>query len=329
MIWLTWRQLRTQAGATYALLAVLAVILATTGSQLLHLYETAGADFLTRLTEADNSLYLVGALAVMALPALIGMFWGAPLITRELDAGTHRLVWNQGVTRTRWLITKLGLTGLAAMAAAGALSLAVSWWAGPIDATADGSSVLAGFYFPRLSPLMFDARGVAPIGHAAFAFTLGVTLGVLIRRTLPAMIVTLVAFITVQVAVPLWVRPALIAPARLTTPISAANFRLWDGENVKVLIDKPGAWTIGQHTIDAAGRSVAAPSWIPDCLGQVRAELDTGCLDRLGRLGYRQLVSYQPAGRFWTFQWYELGIFLALAVLLALFCAWWIRRHVS
>ena len=56
---------------------------------------------------------------VLVLPALIGLFWGAPLIARELEAGTHRLVWNQSITRTRWLAVKLGLTGLAAMVAAG------------------------------------------------------------------------------------------------------------------------------------------------------------------------------------------------------------------
>ena len=42
------------------------------------------------------------------MPALIGAFWGAPLITREFEAGTFRLAWNQSVTRARWLAIKLG-----------------------------------------------------------------------------------------------------------------------------------------------------------------------------------------------------------------------------
>jgi transposase len=120
---------------------------------------------------------------VLVLPALIGLFWGAPLITRELEAGTHRLVWNQTITRTRWLAVKLGLTGLATITAAGLGSLAVTWWSSPIDKTATND-------FPRMGPLLFDARGVVPIGYAAFAFALGVTVGMLVRRTLPAMAIT-------------------------------------------------------------------------------------------------------------------------------------------
>ena len=46
------------------------------------------------------------------VPAVVGAFWGAPLVARELEAGTHRLAWNQAVTRTRWLTTKLAVTAL-------------------------------------------------------------------------------------------------------------------------------------------------------------------------------------------------------------------------
>ena len=54
------------------------------------------------------------------------MFWGAPLIARELEAGTHRLAWNQSVTRTRWLAIKLAIVGAATAAVAGLLSWAVT-----------------------------------------------------------------------------------------------------------------------------------------------------------------------------------------------------------
>lgn len=53
-----------------------------------------------------------------------------------------------------------------------------------------------------------------------------------------------------------------------------------------------------------------------------------GDLARLHRL-YEVVVSYQPAGRFWTLQLYELGIYLALAIALAAFCGYWIRARVS
>ena len=51
---------------------------------------------------------------VLVVPALIGMFWGAPLIAHELETGTFRLAWTQSVSRRRWLLVKMGLVGLAA-----------------------------------------------------------------------------------------------------------------------------------------------------------------------------------------------------------------------
>ena len=47
----------------------------------------------------------------------------------------------------------------------------------------------------------------------------------------------------------------------------------------------------------------------------------------VNRLHIRQVVTYQPANRFWSFQWEETAIFLALAFLLAGFCFWWIHRQ--
>ena len=80
---------------------------------------------------------------MLALPALIGLFWGAPLIARELEAGTHRLVWNQSVTRGRWLAVKLGLIGLAAAAATGCRPRGDLVVVSRDDAAASGSRIAA------------------------------------------------------------------------------------------------------------------------------------------------------------------------------------------
>jgi hypothetical protein len=185
MIWLTWRQFRAAATMMAAALAALAAILALTGPGVADDYATGIAactqsgcsDFVRQFFNHHQGPFLAVTAVVLVLPALIGLFWGAPLITRELEAGTHRLVWNQSITRTRWLAVKLALTGLAAMTAAGLGSLAVTWWSGPIDKTAAN--------FPKMGPLLFDARGIVPIAYAAFAFALGVTVGMLVRRTCP------------------------------------------------------------------------------------------------------------------------------------------------
>ncbi|MGI8331699.1 ABC transporter permease [Actinomadura scrupuli] len=333
MIWLTWRQFRTQAAVVYGAIAVFAVALAATGPRLAHQYRTRGNDFLREISGTCTGLYVAGVLAVLALPFIIGLFWGAPLVTRELDAGTHRLAWTQ-TTRTRWLVTKLGLTGLAAMAAAGLLSLAVTWWAGPIDEAIGNVTGMPGpglLIFPRLSPEIFDARGLVPVGHAALAFVLGVTIGVIVRRTLPAMAIVLAVFAVVQVTMSVGVRPHLVAPEHLTTTVTNANLmNLNMFNNLTVTIDKPGAWVISQHTVNAAGHPAPVPSWMLSCPpGSGSGPASRECLARFTRLGYRQQVTYQPAGRFWALQLYETVIYLVLAGLLGGLCTWWIRHRLS
>jgi hypothetical protein len=122
-------------------------------------------------------LYLLSVGTILLAPAVIGLFWGAPLIARELETGTDALAWNQSVTRTRWLAVKLTVGALVAMAATEALCLMQSWWAAPIGrAVGDGASsgVLAQ---GRFTQLVFDTHGITPLGYAAFAFALGVTAG--------------------------------------------------------------------------------------------------------------------------------------------------------
>ena len=45
--------------------------------------------------------------------------------------------------------------------------------------------------------------------------------------------------------------------------------------------------------------------------------------------GYTRLTSYQPANRFWPFQWIEGGWLLALSVLLIAATVWLVRRRAA
>jgi hypothetical protein len=338
MIWLTWRQFRAQAIVVCGTLAALAAILAITGPKLAHEYaaglstcgDHGGCLSFNDQFFTDHVPPYFGLVAiVMVVPAVIGLFWGAPLITRELEAGTHRLVWNQSITRTRWLAVKLGFTGLVAVAAAGLGSLAVSWWSSPIDQAAVGE-------FPRLSPLMFDARGIAPMGYAAFAFALGVTVGMLVHRTVPAIAVTLAVFAVAQLVMPLWVRPNLIAPVQVETLITATNLngvKLGNGGTVRgmeVTIDQPGAWIISNQTIKSGQVVDTLPAVAADCMPQGPTDpnpaAEPACFTALADLGHRQRVTYQPENRFWTLQGYETAIFAFLTLLLAGVSFWRIRR---
>ncbi|GGS98323.1 transporter [Planobispora rosea] len=347
MIWLTWRQLRGAALMTAVLLVILAAVLVPTGSQLAADYAgglaacTRGDDclgFYDQLFDDYEIPFLASILIVLILPAMIGLFWGAPLITRELEAGTHLLVWNQSITRTRWLAVKLGFTGLIAVAAAGVTGLAVTWWSGPLDQSAREG-------FALMAPLVFSARGIAPLGYAAFAFTLGVTVGMLVRRTLPAMALTLVAFLAIQLAMPLLVRPHLIPPVTSAFEIGRENV---DGFGINrdgtfdirlnsAIPGHAGAWVLSSELVDPSGRTVAASgadgriTGVPTTSGPCApaAGSPDGCPAEVNRLGYRQKATYQPLERFWPLQWIETGIYAVLALGLTWFCFRWIRRRLT
>lgn len=161
----------------------------------------------------NEVVYQFASYAVYGVPALLGIFWGAPLIAREIEAGTLQLVWHQSITRIRWLATKLGIGIGAAAASAGLLSWAITAWAHHIDHTQQN----------RIEPSIFGARGIVPIGYAVFAFVLGVTLGMLIRRTVPAMAATLVSYVAVVVSMPLWIRAHLVPATHTTPPLNAGG----------------------------------------------------------------------------------------------------------
>src|SRR5262245_3376143 len=126
MIWLTWRQFRLAALPVFVTLGAVALALVLTGPDLYRDY----ADLLGRcargcIGDAYDHFFFPRAgvyfgliLLVTAVPVIVGVFWGAPLISREFETGTQELVWQQSVPRRRWLAAKVGIVGLAAIATA-------------------------------------------------------------------------------------------------------------------------------------------------------------------------------------------------------------------
>jgi hypothetical protein len=136
--WLVWRQYRASTAITGVLVGLFAVLLVITG---LNMASQFHADFGACL--AANScqfprggvLFGSGALGVivqfsLAVPAILGMFLGAPAVAREAETGTAHFVWTQAVTRRRWLTVKAGWLLLAALAWGGAVGALVTWWSG-------------------------------------------------------------------------------------------------------------------------------------------------------------------------------------------------------
>jgi hypothetical protein len=326
MTWLAWRQSRLQFLIAACALLLLTLTFALTEPGLNHLYAEYGthpAAFLAQVrTGGYPVLYFAGSAVMYLIPLVIGAFWGAPMIARELEAGTYRLTWNQSVTRTRWLLVKVAIAGGAAMIFAGIAGLLLSWWAGPIDRV--GGFPVGTSQLSRFEPLVFGTRGIVPIGAAALAFMIGVTAGLLVRKTIPAMGLTLAIFAAALVAMPLWVSPRLITPVQYTRPV-VANLAAMEmtssGELNDPVTSLPGAWIRTDQIITAQGKVFSLPQ-VPACQTGTQSQCDA----YLAQQPLRQHVVYQPASRYWAFQILETVIWLAIAVVLAGFCTWRIRR---
>ncbi|HEY3089049.1 MAG TPA: hypothetical protein VGJ59_13410 [Jatrophihabitantaceae bacterium] len=320
MIWLAWRQFRAQAAVVFGALAVLAIVLIVTGLRLRHWYDTDGlancttGDACDALTSWFTGRYswlqtLLSNVLILFLPGLTGVFWGAPLIARELESGTYRLAWTQSVTRTRWLAGKIAVVGTASVAASALLTWMVSWWYTPFDKIAHN----------KFDPTIFSERDLAPIGYAAFGFALGLIAGLLIRRTLPAMATTLVGYIAARIIVVYWIRPHFQAPLHITALLQQPGAGSARAAKAPAVGQIPqGSWIVSTKLTDPSGHSV----------GAIRIPLGSPCMATNSCVaGYHQTLTYQPASRYWPFQWYELTLFTGVALILIGFCFWWINGH--
>ncbi|MGH3267346.1 MAG: ABC transporter permease [Trebonia sp.] len=303
MTWLIWRQYRTSAVISAALFAAFAVLMILTGLHVaaqFHAHDDIGLDggpvgFIVEFT--------------LAVPALLGMFLGAPLVAREIESGTGQFAWTQTVTRRRWLAVKVGWLLLAALAWGGAVGALVTWWSGPKNAA----------YLNAFSPGTFDVQGIVPAAYSVFAMALGIAAGTLIRRVLPALGVTLGGYFGVRLIIMGWIRQHYMAP--VSTTFSMAQ------DLPKDYLPKGAFWQLAQGF-----RGPNGPISLPDTnliktvgngfpLSDVPAACQTHgqgqrMLSCLSEHGYAQYLTYQPAGRYWPFQFIEAGIFVALAALL-------------
>ncbi len=211
MIWLTWRQHRSEALFSAALLALMVCALIFTGLNLFSAAQDLESGLVVHLLDSYNIPLLP---PLNLLPLLLGMFVGAPLVARELEQGTYRLVWTQGVSPFQWLRVKLVLLGLATLLTFGVLFAVLAWWNRPVDA------ILSAFR-------TFDEQGPVIFAYGLFGLALGVALGALLGKTVPAMALTIPAFLSVRAGIEL-LRTSYLPP------LSA----IWDfiGENPQTTI---------------------------------------------------------------------------------------------
>ena len=327
MSWLIWRTYRAQAVATGAVLAAFAALVIITGMQMASQWHSAVVTCTASHScgNLSSTLFLgsrtVGFLVIMTLgvPAVLGMLCGAPLVAQEVEAGTSQFAWTQSITRRRWLAVKAGWLLLAAVCVCGVVSGLVTWWSGPNNALQANA----------FAPGRFDIMGIVPVGYAVFAMALGIAAGALLRRTLPAVGLTLAGFIAVRFVVFGWVRPHLMSAVTTYFPLNvgftpagsfwqlAAGYVGADGQPITIPQSTNGqvlgtdAGGIPVSSLPAPCQALAGSGNTPFTRASEHAVLACAQAHHI-----RAFLTYQPAGRYWVFQGIETGIFVLLAAAL-------------
>jgi hypothetical protein len=313
------REHRVQLSCGLGLMALLAAVLVWTGHEMTsYLHSTGlaaclaahggGCDSFSRLFENRYGALLSEIAWLNFLPMLVGVFWGAPLVARELETGTCRLAWTQSIARRRWLTSKLALFVAATVAIGAGFSLLLGWWFHPFAQLQFGGG------YSRMDLDSFDFQGVVPIAYSLFAFAVGAAAGVIVRRVLPAMAITFAVYLPTR----LWVqnlRAHFAAPLQIRYQAFGTSPRTGLGD-----------WVIQSRIIGRAGQTVSDQAVLSTC-GVTPSAPKSDVLGCLAAHGYHQLDVYQPASRFWAFQGIESAIFVGVAVALLALTFYWVTRR--
>ncbi|GAA1003477.1 transporter [Acrocarpospora pleiomorpha] len=325
MAWVFWRQHRLTLAGVGVLFGAAAMYLLITGLQMHHAHaavtscQPVPSDICQRVTMDFLETYMtsagITAGLLHVLPPLIGAFAGAPLLAREFETGTFRYTFTQGFGRVRWTIAKLVPLAVAVTAAAAAFGVLFSWCYQPLIGPGRRSP---------LFPTMFDMHGLAFPAWALAAFAIGALTGVLIRRAIPAMFATLAAWTALAFTTGAYLRAHYQAPVVTTDPTITNPDWVMTQQWAKD--GKPATLSM----IDGALHPVDVQAVTPELFQPgpgTPANLDP--IQYLVQHGFTHVTTYQPASRFWTFQWIEAGWLLALSLLLLATTVWLVRRRTT
>jgi hypothetical protein len=328
MIWTTWRQHRAEAAVGALILAALAAAMIVVGTTARHRARAlglpkctnTGGDCSNALDALHRNFHTIPPFtaALIAVPLLAGMFWAAPLISREYEAGTHRLAWTQSVSPLRWITIKIALIFGVLAAAALALGLLATWTLDPLTAAFGG----------RYNSTWYDVQGVVPVSCMLFALGVGVAASALIRRTVPAMAVTLVVYAAARIPIH-WIRAHFAPLATRTLTISVNSILNNTGGQPQDFVTPDlgsSDWLQSTTVTDMSGHAIPTnngnlgvvlhycPNIAPNGNGDIH--IDTACRSILRNASLHETFRYQPASHFWLIQTVESAIFLAVAALL-------------
>jgi ABC-type transport system involved in multi-copper enzyme maturation permease subunit len=272
--------------------------------------------FISDYWGGDNSVLQSGGAQTVsslmfAVPVLLGAFAGAPLLSRELESGTFRFAWTQGAGRTRWVLSTLVVPALVMIAATGAFTAIFYWYLRPFFALGQVSEML---------PLSFALLGVAFAAWTLLAYALAAFLGAVFRRTVLAMVITLVLYVVLAMATATAIRPHYATPVTVPSvdvgSTSASNSSGWV---ISDLEKAPNGQALSRD--DLYHYFQGLPSSVQNSANS------NAFTTWLTKHGYTAWTSLQPDSRFWEFQLIEGAWLVGLSATLIGATVWLVRRR--
>ena len=233
MTWLAIRQYRLEIYAGLAILIGMTAFLVPTGISIVGWLEDSGlkACLATgiadcsgpeqRFQDSHPNWLFVPLVWFEFMPAIIGLLLAAPIVL-DVEQRTYRLAWTQSITKRRWIAVKLGTALLGAAAFAAVATALLTWWLAPQDSV----------YHPFRS---FEHEGVAPLAYIVFALALALTAGVLTRRIIAVMVVTLIGYTAARVFVENALRPDYMEPVERFWAFQAIEAGIFLGAGATLL----------------------------------------------------------------------------------------------
>jgi hypothetical protein len=329
MNWFAWRQHRKQFLVFGILLAAFAALIIPTGNHYWHIYQQAltncaqhpalySCDDLTDTlftSPSDGLIRIAEVLGTFGLPLLVGLFIGSPLLAKEYEEGTNKLVWTQSVSRRKWLTIKLAWTLGFALLYGIVLTFLATWWSRTVNTVA----------LNRFVQGHFETQGLMPVAYSVFFTAVGFTMSAWFRKTLLALAITFGVFVFCMAGFANWIRPHYMTPVTVTAPMRP--------DTLTGKVPTNGVWMLSRDIVDKNGKAIGDifPSAPPECQkiiqdaqvpghpGAFKAVPSPGggdpIDDCLNKAGFHQVAKYQPAYRYWDFQRIEAGIYLGMAAL--------------
>ncbi|MFG2285933.1 ABC transporter permease subunit [Streptomyces sp. NPDC048595] len=226
-------------------------------------------------------------------PLVVGIFLGAPLIAAEQEHGTLKLVTTQSVSRGRWIAATLSLPLAVAALCTTLLSAAFTWlWTPARDLALQGDWLAGG---------AFETTGPIPVARTLFLAACGIAIGMLVKRTVPAMAATTVFALGASLVWSEKVRDRLGALRSVSYP--------YDGGGPDLPL---GSVRVDDWVSTADGRLYGYGTCISGDTEACRAKL--GIVNRVTQyFDYEQMAGMQ---------WLGAGILLALTVVVLAFVVW-------